>query len=71
MSEIIENLITDFQKYFINCALANKGIFLDMNDSRLDLNVGKMDLEVANILGLQEEKNKNALVNKFKDRFKR
>lgn len=44
MSEIIENLITDFQKYFINCALANKGIFLDINDSRLDLNVGKLDL---------------------------
>ena len=36
MSEIIENLLTDFQKYFINCAIANTGIFMD--DTKNDLN---------------------------------
>ena len=40
MSEIIENLLTDFQKYFINCAVANTGIFHD--DTKNDVN--KIDL---------------------------
>ncbi len=71
MSEIIENLLTDFQKYFINCSIANTGIFADVTDSRHDVLVSKIDLEVANIMGLNELKKKNSLVSKFKDRFKK
>lgn len=71
MSEIIENLLTDFQKYFINCAIANTGIFIDNYDTRSDQALGKIDVEVSNILGLNELNRKNSLVNKFKDRFKK
>lgn len=67
MSEIIENLLTDFQKYFINCAVANMGIFMD--DTKGDVN--KIDLEVSTMLGLTEMKKKSTLVSKFKDRFKK
>lgn len=71
MSEIIENLITDSQKYFINCAIADMGIFCDSTDSRNDLTISKLDLEVANIMGLNEIKKKNTLITKFKDRFRK
>ena len=59
--------MTDFQKYFINCAIANTGIFMD--DTKSD--VSKIDLEVSSMLGLNDLGIKNSLVNKFKDRFKK
>lgn len=67
MAEIIENLLTDFQKYFISCAIANTGIFQD--DSKNE--ACKIDLEVSSMLGLNDLKKKTALVSKFKDRFKK
>lgn len=66
MSEIIENLLTDFQKYFINCAISNTGIFL--HDK---LQTNKIDLEVCLCLGLDDDKKINTIVTKFRDRFKK
>jgi hypothetical protein len=52
MSEIIENLLTDLQKYFINCAISNTGIFVDLSQMKPDDSVNRIDVEVANVLGL-------------------
>ena len=62
MNEILEVLISDIHKYFLNCSIFSQR-YVSPNQEKKNI-----DLEVMKILNLDPPK-MNSMIHKFKDRF--